>query len=101
MKQKLNKEPHVPIRMCIFCKRRFPKRELLRLALTEEGVAVFDERQRMPGRGAYVCRSVECVEKLDTKKGVRRLASAFRGRLKRYDRELFETLLKEVTKLKE
>jgi predicted RNA-binding protein YlxR (DUF448 family) len=47
----------------------------MRLVRGADGVVVLDPRGRMPGRGAWVCRDVECVER-----GVRRdrLAHAFR-----------------------
>ncbi|WP_337870164.1 YlxR family protein [Meiothermus sp.] len=45
---------HIPIRQCIACRERRPKRELLRVVLTEAG-PVLDPTGRKPGRGAYVC----------------------------------------------
>ena len=45
---------HVPIRMCVACRRRRPKGELLRILVTEEGF-VIDPSGKRPGRGAYVC----------------------------------------------
>ncbi len=45
---------HIPIRQCIACRARRPKRELLRVVLTETG-PVLDPSGRKPGRGAYVC----------------------------------------------
>ncbi|WP_119314223.1 YlxR family protein [Calidithermus terrae] len=40
--------------MCVACRRRRPKRELLRVVLTPEG-PVIDPSGKKPGRGAYVC----------------------------------------------
>jgi predicted RNA-binding protein YlxR (DUF448 family) len=65
---------HVPIRTCIVCRTKKPKKDLLRLALTPEGVVVLDISQRMNGRGAYVCH--DCLQKL---KWDKRLERAFRG----------------------
>ena len=45
---------HVPIRMCVACRRRRPKGELLRILVTEEGF-VIDPSGKRPGRGSYVC----------------------------------------------
>jgi predicted RNA-binding protein YlxR (DUF448 family) len=42
-----------PIRTCLACGAKQPKRELLRLVLSD-GAVRRDERQRLPGRGAYV-----------------------------------------------
>jgi hypothetical protein len=64
-----------PARMCIGCRRVRPKRELLRLVLQGDGLVTVDARHRAPGRGAYVCADVPCVERA-CKGG--RLAHAFR-----------------------
>lgn len=48
------KAKHIPIRQCIACRERRPKRELLRIVMTPEG-PVLDPTGRRPGRGAYVC----------------------------------------------
>lgn len=45
---------HIPIRQCMACRERRPKRELLRVVLTEAG-PVLDPTGRKSGRGAYVC----------------------------------------------
>jgi uncharacterized protein len=49
-----------PIRQCAGCGRRAPQRELLRFA-APAGVLV--EARRLPGRGAYTCRRLECFER--------------------------------------
>jgi predicted RNA-binding protein YlxR (DUF448 family) len=51
---------HVPIRTCVGCRGRAAKADLLRLAW-RDGVLI-DERQIAPGRGAYLHRSVDCLE---------------------------------------
>jgi len=78
-KKKMTKtgRKHVPIRTCIVCRAKKPKKDLLRLALTPEGAVVLDVSQRMSGRGAYVCHG--CLQKL---KWDKRLERAFRGRAK-------------------
>ncbi len=50
----MSKGKHIPIRQCIACRQRRPKRELLRIVLTPMG-PVLDPTGRKPGRGAYVC----------------------------------------------
>ena len=78
--------PHVPIRTCIGCRRRGPRSELLRIAVSD-GVPVVDERKRMPGRGAYLCRKERCFLRAD-KRGV--LPRAFRKIPLRRDVSLVE-----------
>ncbi|NLJ75549.1 MAG: YlxR family protein [Firmicutes bacterium] len=54
---------HVPIRTCIGCRSPKPKKELLRIVRTPQGSVEIDETGRQSGRGAYICRSQECLEK--------------------------------------
>ena len=56
------KQKKVPMRMCVGCREMKPKRELLRVVRTEGG-AVFDTTGKLAGRGAYVCKSAECLKK--------------------------------------
>jgi len=47
----------------VACKKRAPQGELLRLALRGAEVEP-DPKRALPGRGAYICRRAECVERL-------------------------------------
>lgn len=69
---------HVPERTCVACHEVRPKRELVRLVYGPEGVVEVDASGRMPGRGAYLCRSPECWHK-GVNKG--RLEYALRGKI--------------------
>lgn len=51
----------IPMRMCVGCREMKPKRELLRIVKSPEGVIAFDRIGKSPGRGAYVCPSRECL----------------------------------------
>ena len=55
------KQRKIPMRMCVGCREMKPKRELLRVVRSPEGEITFDLTGRKPGRGAYVCRSAECL----------------------------------------
>ena len=79
---------HVAIRTCVGCRRRRPKRELVRLVRGADGVVVRDATGRAAGRGAYVCVEVACLERA-LKSG--RLAQVLRGRC-RLDAELERAL---------
>jgi predicted RNA-binding protein YlxR (DUF448 family) len=50
---------HVPLRTCIACRKVKKKREMVRLVRSGESVVV-DNSSRQPGRGAYLCRRLEC-----------------------------------------
>ena len=56
-------EKKVPMRTCIACRECKPKRELLRIVRTENGIMA-DRTGKLNGRGAYICANAECFEKL-------------------------------------
>ena len=49
-----------------------PKIELLRILRTETGEFVVDALGKANGRGAYLCRSVECFQKAVKNRGLER-----------------------------
>ncbi|MBE5776978.1 MAG: YlxR family protein [Clostridiales bacterium] len=57
------KEKKIPMRMCVGCREMKPKKELLRVVKSPENVVSLDVTGRKPGRGAYVCKNAECLEK--------------------------------------
>ncbi len=52
-----------PMRMCVACREMKPKKELVRIVRTPEGLVEVDLTGKKNGRGAYLCRSEECLEK--------------------------------------
>ena len=53
----------IPMRQCVGCREMKPKRELLRVAHSRDGSVTLDFGGKAPGRGAYICRSSECLKK--------------------------------------
>ena len=53
---------HVPLRSCIACREKLPKRELIRIVRTPEGTLEIDLKGKRAGRGAYLCRMRRCSE---------------------------------------
>ena len=53
----------IPMRMCVGCREMKEKRALLRIVKNAEGAISFDRVGKAPGRGAYICRSKECLQK--------------------------------------
>jgi predicted RNA-binding protein YlxR (DUF448 family) len=56
------KTKKIPIRMCIACRESRPKKELVRVIATDNGLCI-DETGKAHGRGAYLCPNLECLEK--------------------------------------
>ncbi len=57
------KQRKIPMRMCLGCREMQPKRELMRVVRSPEGVISFDPVGKAPGRGAYICKKAECLKK--------------------------------------
>lgn len=66
------RQKRVPMRMCTGCGEMKPKRELVRVVkgpdqkdadgnVIQAGEVSLDLSGRKPGRGAYVCRNVDCL----------------------------------------
>ena len=53
----------IPMRQCLGCREMKPKRELVRVVRSPQGEISVDLRGKASGRGAYVCRSAECLKK--------------------------------------
>ena len=51
----------IPMRQCIGCGEMFPKRELIRVVKPKEGDISLDMTGKLPGRGAYICKSAACL----------------------------------------
>ena len=53
----------IPMRQCMGCRERKPKKELDRVVRSPEGTVSVDLRGKAPGRGAYICPDPECLKK--------------------------------------
>jgi predicted RNA-binding protein YlxR (DUF448 family) len=51
----------MPIRTCIGCRGKLPKKDLLRFVRDAAGDLQTDSTGKLPGRGAYVCQSQACI----------------------------------------
>ena len=51
----------IPIRTCIGCRGKFPKKDLLRFVQDAAGNLQTDPTGKLPGRGAYVCQWQVCI----------------------------------------
>ena len=53
----------IPFRMCVGCQTMKSKKELMRVVRTPDGEIVLDPTGKKAGRGAYMCRSEQCLTK--------------------------------------
>ncbi len=67
------KQRKIPMRKCIGCQESFPKKELCRIVKTkvednnpetrDVEIVKFDATGKLNGRGAYICKNMDCFEK--------------------------------------
>ena len=57
----MQKPRKIPQRMCVGCREKRDKKDLLRVVRTPEGQLVLDATGKKSGRGAYVCRDPQCL----------------------------------------
>lgn len=62
----------IPMRQCTGCREMKPKRELIRVVRSPENEIALDFKGKAQGRGAYVCRSQECLKKAIKSKALER-----------------------------
>ena len=51
----------IPMRKCTGCNEMKPKKELVRVVKSPEGEISLDLTGKKAGRGAYICRSMDCL----------------------------------------
>lgn len=51
-----------PQRMCVSCRTRRDKKDLIRVTLAEDGSLTYDPTGKLPGRGAYLCKDEKCIK---------------------------------------
>lgn len=82
-----------PLRQCIGCGESKEKKELIRIIRTPEGRIEWDQTGKKNGRGAYLCRSQSCLNKVMKSKGLDR---SFKMSV---SKEIYEQLSKELSEL--
>ena len=73
-------------RTCIGCNVKKDKKELSRLVLNKNGEFFLDETGKAEGRGIYICKNIECLEKAVKSK---RLQKTFNLKI---DENLYENI---------
>lgn len=62
----------IPVRQCVGCREMIPKKELIRIIRTPEEEVILDSTGKQNGRGAYLCKSSDCLKKARKSKGLER-----------------------------
>ena len=53
----------IPMRMCVVTRERFPKQELIRVVVNKDGIVTVDETGKQNGKGAYIKRDKDVLNK--------------------------------------
>ena len=85
----------LPMRKCIGCQEMKLKKQLSRVIRTPDGEICIDATGKKNGRGAYICRSMDCLMKANKTKGLER---AFQCAI---PNEIYLKLEKELSELGE
>lgn len=83
----------IPLRQCVGCGEMKGKKEMMRVLRTAENEICLDTTGKKNGRGAYLCRSRECLRKARKNKGLER---SFKMSI---PGEVYETLEREFENL--
>ncbi|MBR1533437.1 MAG: YlxR family protein [Ruminococcus sp.] len=83
-------ERKIPLRKCIGCGEMKDKRTLVRIVRNKEGEISVDLVGKKPGRGAYICKSIDCLDKAQKAK---RLERAFSAKI---EPEIYDTMRREL-----
>ena len=83
----------IPLRQCVGCGEMKGKKDMMRVLKTAENEICLDVTGKKNGRGAYVCRSRECLQMARKNKGLER---SFKMSI---PNEVYDTLEREFEKL--
>ncbi len=83
----------IPLRQCVGCMEMKEKKSMMRVLKTPEGDIVLDTTGKKNGRGAYLCKCMDCLKKAQKNKGLER---SFKMSL---SNEIYAGLEKEFTEL--
>ena len=54
---------NIPQRMCVSCREKKEKKDLIRIVYNKTGELSIDINGKLEGRGAYICKDINCLEK--------------------------------------
>ena len=79
----------IPLRKCTGCNEMKDKREMIRVVKNNEEQFSLDFTGKKPGRGAYICKNIACLNQAEKNKGLERSFKMAVGK------EIYEQLRKE------
>lgn len=86
---------NVPLRKCLGCDEMIGKKGLLRVVRNKDGEISVDMTGKKPGRGAYICKDIECFNKAQKKHSLERSLKCS------ISEEIYEKLRQEIEAINE
>lgn len=86
----MQKTRKAPMRKCLGCNEMKPKKELIRIVRSPEGIVSIDKKGKAQGRGCYICPSKGC---LDIAVKAKRVEKALETKV---GEEIFQTLKEQL-----
>lgn len=83
----------IPQRQCVGCGEYKDKKTLMRVIKTNENEILLDDTGKKNGRGAYICKTMECLNKSMKNKGLERSLKI------QIPKEVYDELIKEMEQL--
>lgn len=84
---------NIPLRKCLGCDEMLGKKGMLRVVKTKDGEISIDETGKKNGRGAYICRDMDCFLKAQKKRSLERSLKCG------ISEEIYERLRQEIEEL--
>ena len=88
----MQKVKKIPMRKCLGCNVMKPKKELIRIVRSPEGIVSIDRKGKAQGRGCYICQNRGC---LDIAVKAKRLEKALETAV---SEEVFQALKEQIDK---
>jgi len=83
------KQRKIPLRKCTGCNEMKNKKEMIRIVRNNEGIFSLDFNGKKPGRGAYICKDIHCLNQAEKNRGLERSYKMS------VDKEIYNILRKE------
>lgn len=66
-------QKYVPLRRCMACNEQKEKKDLIRIVKSKDGKIEIDLTGKKNGRGAYICKKEDCLNKIKKTKRLERV----------------------------
>ena len=62
-----------PLRSCIVCRKKSDKSEFIKIVKNKNGTIEIEKNKKLEGRGAYICKNIECFKKCQKTRALNRI----------------------------